>query len=64
MVLAAALASVMLGVFGLAMLSGRPVAARRMETMLRLTILASACLTAGVWFGGWAVEVARSLRHG
>ena len=64
MVLATALAGLMLGILGVTMLSGRPARTRRVQTALRETVLASACLTAGVWFGGWAVAVARSLRHG
>ncbi len=64
MVPAAALASVMLGILGVTMLSGRAAASRKMQTALRTATLAAACLTAGVWFGAWAVAVARSLRPG
>ena len=64
MVFAAAATSLMLGILGATMLIGRPAGVRRMQDALRIAVLASASLTAGVWIGGWAVEVARSVRRG
>lgn len=58
---AALLTGLMLGAFGTAMSWGRPSATRRLREALRITVVACAGLSASVWLGGWAVEVARGL---
>lgn len=64
MVLETLVASLMLGILGVMMLKGQSAEARRMQTSLRVTVLALTSLTAGVWIGAWAVAVTRSLKHG
>lgn len=64
MVLAAALAGLVLAVLGVTMMGGRPAGIRRMQNAARVTVLALAAATAGVWLGAWAFQVARILRQG
>lgn len=61
MVPAALLTGLMLGAFGAVMLWGRPSAVRRLREALRITVLACAGLSATIWLGGWATEVAHGL---
>ena len=62
-VLGAGLASLLLGILGVKMLMGRTVAVRKAQNAARVGVLALAAGTAGVWLGGWAVQVVRALRH-
>jgi hypothetical protein len=62
MVLAAVATSLMLAALGVWMLWGRPSAIRKLQTALRVTVLASAGLSASVWLGGWAIQIVHSLR--
>jgi hypothetical protein len=63
MVLGAGLASLALGILGVTMLRGRTAGAGRMQNVARVSVLAIAAGTAGVWLGAWAVQVVRALRH-
>ena len=62
MVLAAVATSLVLGALGVGMLWGRPSTVCRLHAALRATVLACAGLSATIWLGGWAVQVARILR--
>lgn len=64
MVLASALASALLALLGVTMLSGRTEAIRRTQTATRVGVLTAAAATAGIWFAGWAWQVVHALRHG
>jgi len=64
MVVAAGLTSLVLGILGVVMMMGRPAGARRAQNAARVSVLAIAAGTAGVWFGAWAVQLVRALRHG